>query len=135
MRYFLTKPEEDPCFLYANGGYCTLIFCDGLTHLDFHEPRKAEKIFAQIDGLRPKIQIAEKVRIDLLNCQAATYVELNDVEQARLYLEEAVKASLLLGSKRRYYESFEIYIHMQHKWVGEKEVQSLGHFFNNIRRP
>jgi tetratricopeptide (TPR) repeat protein len=126
---FPVKPEDDPYFLYANGGYSTLIFCDGLNHLDFHQPQEAEKIFAQIDGLGPKMHVSEKVRISLLNCQATIFIELNDIEQACLYLEEAVKASLILGSKKLYHESLEIFAQMKGRWEGEKRIKSLGDLF------
>jgi len=127
--HFPTKPEEDPCFLYANGGYYTLIFCNGLNHLDFHQPLEAEKIFEQIDGLQPKISISEKARIELLNYQAKTSIALEKMDQACIYLESAVKSAIRLRSKRRYRESLAIFVQMQGIWKNEPRVKNLEDLF------
>ncbi|HLJ32804.1 MAG TPA: hypothetical protein VKU38_04095, partial [Ktedonobacteraceae bacterium] len=128
---FPADPEKDLSFSFANGSYCALIFCDGLTHLDFHEPHKAEQIFAQIDGLHPKIQIAKKVRIDLLNCQVATYIELNEMEQACIYLEEAANVAIIIGSERRFQESFTLLQQMQKVWPHELRIKQLEALFRS----
>ena len=130
---FPGNPELDPSFLFADCGYFTLVLWDGLTHLELHQPREAEEAFAQIDGLQPKIQVPERVRAEILHHQAATFTDLRQMDQACDYLEAAVKASLILGSERRYKEAFEVFTQMLPIWISEKRVQGLGDFFNDAR--
>src|SRR5947209_3060426 len=126
---FPEKPEHDPSFLYADCEYFTLLLWDGLTHLDLHQLEEAEKAFAQVDGLNPKIHVPERVRIEFLNYQAETFTKLQKMEQAHTYLEEAVKASLALGSERRYSQAFEVYKQMRLVWHHETRIKELGEFF------
>jgi len=124
---FPEEPEEDPSFLYADCDYFTIILWDGLVHLDIDQPKEARKAFEHVDGLQPKIKLPEKVRIEFLNYQAETFIQLRELDAASLYLEEAVKAALALGSERRYNEAYEIYKHMRIIWRNESRVKALGH--------
>jgi len=126
---FPEQPEHDPSFLYAACEYFTLLLWDGLTHLDLHQLEGAEKAFAQVDGLDPKIHVPERVRIEFLNYQAETFTKLQKMEQAHTYLEEAVKASLTLGSERRYSQAFEVYKQMRLVWRHETRIKELGNLF------
>ena len=126
---FPEKPEHDPSFLYADCDYFTLLLWDGLTHLDLHQLKEAEKAFAQVDGLHPKIHVPERVRIEFLNYQAETFTKLRKMEQAHTYLEEAVKASLALGSERRYSQAFEVYKQTRIVWHNETRIKELGELF------
>jgi DNA-binding XRE family transcriptional regulator len=126
---FPEKPEHDPSFLYADCEYFTLLLWDGLTHLDLHQLKEAEKAFAQVDGLHPKIHVPERVRIEFLNYQAETFTKLRKMEQAHDYLEEAVKASLALGSERRYSQAFEVYKQTRIVWRYETRIKGLGNLF------
>ena len=130
---FPENPERDPSFLFADCGYFTLVLWDGLTHLELHQPCEAAEAFARIDGLQPKIQVPERVRAEILHHQATTFTDLRQMDQACDYLEAAVKASLILGSERRYREAFEVFTQMRPIWISEKRVQSLGDFFKNAR--
>lgn len=126
---FPDKPEDDPSFLYADCDYYTITLWDGLVHLDLDQPEAARKAFERIDGLQPKIKLPEKVRIEFLNYQAETFTRLGELEQACIYLEEAAKASLALGSERRYNESVEVYKEMRIVWRNEQRVKTLGDVF------
>ncbi len=104
-------------------------FFDGLNQLELGYPDEAEKILARIDGLRPKIQISERVRIELLNYQMKVFLALKERDQAITYLEEAAKASFSPGSERHLQEAFALLRHLsvetehfpasflQRKWV------------------
>ena len=127
--HFPEKPEEDPSFLYADCGYFTLVYWNGLNHLRLDRPKEAAKAFAVADGLRPKIQIPERIRIEFLNHQAATFIELRDLEQCCTYLEAAVKASFELGSERRFSESFRVFKRMPPTWYNEPSVKMLRDLF------
>jgi hypothetical protein len=51
------------------------------------------------------------------------------MEQAHDYLEEAVKASLALGSERRYSQAFEVYKQTRIVWRYETRIKELGNLF------
>ncbi len=126
---FPAKPEEEPHFLHTICRYSTLVFFDGLNYLDLNEPHEAEKVLARIDGLQPKIQIPERVRIELLNYQIEVFITLRAMEQACSYLEAAVKAALRIGSERRFHESRKLFQRMQEIWSKEHRVQQLEGLF------
>ncbi len=127
--HFPTHPEHEPSFLHIICRYSTLIFFDGLNHLDLGQSHEAEKVLARIDGLQPKIQIPERVRIELLNYQIEVFTVLKYMEQACTYLEAAAKASLVVGSERRFQESFALFQQMQNVWPNETQVQELRDLF------
>ena len=126
---FPEKPEQDPTFFYADCGYFTLILWDGLTHLDLEQAKEAEKAFGRVDGLHPKINVPERVRIEFLTYQAETFTHLRTMDAACDYLEEAVKASLALGSERRYSQASEVYQQMCVIWRHESRIRTLGDVF------
>ncbi|HLG65004.1 MAG TPA: BTAD domain-containing putative transcriptional regulator [Ktedonosporobacter sp.] len=135
---FPTYQEKEEEFLSTICRYATLILCEGLHHLNFNRPREAARVFAQIDGLRPKLSLPERIRLDLLNCQAETFWALGDLEQACLYLETAIQSSTALGSERRLKESFTLFQQMQRTWQREPcfvKLQSLfpNHFVKDIQ--
>ena len=93
---FPAHQENEPDFLSTICRYATLILCEGLHHLSFGRPREAARVFAQIDGIHPKVSLPERIRLDLLNCQAETFFALEDLEQACTYLETSIHASVVL---------------------------------------
>jgi tetratricopeptide (TPR) repeat protein len=126
---FPAIPEQDPGYLYADSGLYSLLLWDGLIHLDLDQPKEAERAFARVDGLAPKIEVPERVRIEFLTYQATTYMALRELEQSCTYLEESVKASLALGSERRYSEAYETYQQMRQVWPQERKVKTLKSLF------
>ncbi|MEO7020705.1 MAG: helix-turn-helix transcriptional regulator [Ktedonobacteraceae bacterium] len=122
-------PEYEPSFLGTICRYSTLVFFEGLNYLELGQPHEAEKVFAKIDGLQPKIQLPERVRIELLNYQIETFITLEYMEQACIYLEQAVSASYSLGSKKRLQESLSLFQQMQKIWPYEQLVKQLKSLF------
>jgi hypothetical protein len=51
------------------------------------------------EGLQPKIQLSERVRIELLNYQMKVFLARKERDQAITYLEEAAKASFSLEAR------------------------------------
>ncbi len=127
--HFPANPEREPSFLHTICRYSTLVFFDGLNYLDLGQPAEAEKVLARIDGLHPKIQIPERVRIEALNYQVEVFIALNAMEQACAYLEVAVQAALAIGSERRLQESFALFQRMKEIWPHESRVQALADLF------
>lgn len=126
---FPAKPEEDPSFLYADCEYFTLVLWEGLTYLDLGQAKGAAEAFEKIDGMQPKVKVPERVRIEFLTYQAETFIASRNLEQGSAYLEEAVKASLALGSERRYSQASEVYQKMRLVWPYEAKVKALGALF------
>ncbi|EFH80275.1 helix-turn-helix transcriptional regulator [Ktedonobacter racemifer] len=127
--HFPTNVDSEPYYLHTICRYSTLVFFDGLNYLEMNQPRKAEEILGSIDGLHPKIQIPERVRIELLKYQVEVFLALNSMEQACVYLEAAAKASLVIGSQRHFQESFHLFLQMQQKWKMEPQIQQLADLF------
>jgi DNA-binding SARP family transcriptional activator len=127
--HFPEQPESEPSYLHTICRYSTLIFFDGLNQLDLGQPHEAEKILARIDGLQPKMQLPERVRIELLNYQIKVFLALKKKEQASAYLEEAANASFSIGSERHFQESFALYRQMQKIWKHEPQVEQLADLF------
>jgi tetratricopeptide (TPR) repeat protein len=127
--HFPEHPEKEPGFLHTICRYSTLVFFDGLNYLNFGQSQKAEKVLEKIDGLQPKIQIPERVRIELLNYQIEVFTALRRMDQACAYLEASVKASLAIGSEKRFQEAFKLFKQMQHLWFYEPRVQRLSSLF------
>jgi len=126
---FPANQEKEEKFLSTICRYATLILCEGLHYLSFDQPREAARVFAQIDGLHPKISLPERTRLDLLNCQAETFWALGDLEQASIYLETAIQASMALGSERRLKEAFELFQQMRQTWQKEPYFVKLQNLF------
>jgi DNA-binding SARP family transcriptional activator len=127
--HFPEKPENEPGYLHTVCRYSTLVFFDGLNYLDLDQPLEAEKILARIDGLNPKIQLPERVRIELLNYQVEVFTTLKSMEQACAYLEAAAQAAVKIGSKRHFQDSFTLFRQMQKTWRNESRVQDLADLF------
>src|SRR5947207_10438016 len=99
--------------------------------LDFKQPKEAEKAFARVDGLQPQVRVPERVRIEFLNYQAETFVAMRDMERSYAYLEAAVKASLALGSERRYTQAAEVFQKRCVVWPHELRVKTLRELFTS----
>lgn len=127
--YLPAHPEHEPSFLSTICRYSTLVFFEGLNYLELGQPHEAEKVFAKIDGFQPKIQLPERVRIELLNYQIETFITLQYMEQACTYLEIAVSASYSLDSRKRLKESLSLFQQMQQIWPHEQPVKRLEGLF------
>jgi tetratricopeptide (TPR) repeat protein len=132
--HFPEKDEEGLSFLHITCRYSSLIFWEGLNHLVFNQPAEAEKVFAHIDGLHPKIVLAEKARAELLNYQAETFTAMRSMEQACTYLEAAVNAAINIGSKIRFQESMDVFGQVWRLWHNEMCVQALVDLFFQASR-
>ena len=128
---FPEQTEADPTFLYADCGYFTLILWKGLMYLDLKQPNEADKVFAQVDGMQPKLKVPERVRIEFLNYQAETFIAMRDMDRTIAYLEAAVEASLALGSERRYTQAAEVFQKMCLVWPHEQRVKRSRELFTS----
>jgi len=112
---------------YAAYDEFELTLWDGLTHRHLGQPKKALDFFLQIDGLKPKKPISERVRIEFVNNQALLELQHKDrdMEQCIAYWLAGVQGAIALKSERRYAEVREVYQNMQCVWPDEKRITEL----------
>ena len=70
------------------------------------------------------------MRIEFLNYQAENFLGMRDMERSCAYIEEAAKASLVLGSERRYSQACEVYKKMRVIWHNEHRIKVLKDLFS-----
>jgi len=121
--------ERDPAAAYIHFPYASVFLHEGLALLDLHQPGQAAKALGQVDGLRPKMEISERSRIDLLNQQARAAGQQNDLEQFGLFIEEAVTSARRLGSDLRVSEAWDTFDRVRDQWKYEPRMQSLAGLF------
>lgn len=124
---FPEHPEEDLQFAYTHFNHFTRVNFEGLMYLHLGQPKKAWDTFADIDKSIPTAMVPQ--RVELLSRQALASVALGDLEQSHSYIEQAVSASLRLGSDLRYNEVCETYLLMQSTWPNERSVKALEDLF------
>lgn len=122
-------PENDPGFLFADGGRFTLTLWEGLTRLDLDQPQEAWDALAQIEQLPPTIIIPERTRLEITNHRAEAAVALGDQERFFAYIEAGVIGAKNLRSERRYNEAFEVYRIAKQLWRNEPKIKELQDLF------
>lgn len=126
---FPEHPEDDPGFLYADCGLSSIYHYEGLMYLEFNQPERAWKTFAQVEELKSKIVVPERTIIEIVNCQAESAVAERDMEKACAYIQTGVAGALRLKSEKRFNDTFTIYKQMRQVWPMERRVQSLAELF------
>ncbi|MBA2395983.1 MAG: helix-turn-helix transcriptional regulator [Ktedonobacteraceae bacterium] len=127
-KHYPDRPEEDPTYIYTHFRWPTFYNLAGQIHLHLKQPEEAWKSFMTVDRLVPECE--EPYRVELMVYQAATAVELGDMEQGCDLLIAAVQSARNLGSELRYNEAYKVYIHMQTRWRNEARVQALEELFS-----
>ncbi len=120
---------EDQNLLYVGHDIGVLTLWAALTHYDLGNYRQAHDTLLQIDGLDPKKPVSERIRLQILNNQALIAVKLNNLEQARVYIEAGAKGAIALGSKLRFAEAGRVYQIMEFMWPDEAQVQEIKPLF------
>ncbi len=123
------RPEEDPAYSYTHFRWPTLYNFAGQVYLHVNKPGQAWEAFATVDRLVPASE--EPYRVELTVYQAATALDLGELEQSCALIEKAVKAARILGSNLRYNEAVIIYERIQEKWGQEAPVKALTDLFNS----
>jgi len=126
---FPENPSLDPAYRYIHFNKSSIPLHQGLALLDLHHPAEAADVFAQIDGLHPKLPISLRSQVDVLNQQSYAAIALGDLEQFKLYLEAAVPTALRLGSDLRKSEAWDVYTRALAKWPQEQQVKALANLF------
>jgi tetratricopeptide (TPR) repeat protein len=127
---FLSQPTSDPGPLYIDYDYSQVFLSEGLAYYDLGQYQKALETFLQVGYPSPQIPLAERGRLEFLNCQARTILRLpsrdRDMEQCIEYWSAALQGSLQLKSKQRYEEAAHIYELMAFVWPHERKIKALG---------
>ena len=126
---FFLQPTTEICPLYIDYNYSQLFASEGLTYYDLGCYTEALDAFLQVDGLSPKIPVAERGRLEFLNCQALTVLHLpnrdREMQQCIDYWTAGIQGSLTLKSRQRYDEACRIYEAMELVWPHEKKIKEL----------
>jgi hypothetical protein len=122
-------PENDPSFLFADGGRFTLTLWEGLTRLELDQPGEAWNAFAQIEQFPPTILVPERIRLEIINHRAEAAVALGDQERFCAYIEAGVTGAKSLGSEKRYNEAFEVYKLAKRLWRHDPKIKELQDLF------
>jgi transcriptional regulator with XRE-family HTH domain/tetratricopeptide (TPR) repeat protein len=126
-KHYPDHPEEDPIYTYTHFRWPTFYNLAGQVYLHLKQPEEAWESFTTVDRLVPTCE--EPYRVELMVYQAATAVELGDLEQSCSLLAAAVQSARALGSELRYNEACKVYARMQTRWRNESRVQALGELF------
>jgi tetratricopeptide (TPR) repeat protein len=126
---FFAEASYDQNNLYIGHDIGVLTMWSGLTYYEVGEHQKALDTYLQIDGMKPKRPISERIRLQFLNNQALASLKLNDLDQACTYIEAAANGAIALGSKLRYNEAQKVYNIMDFMWSHEGRVQQIKPLF------
>ncbi|GAC1463928.1 MAG: hypothetical protein PVS3B1_02610 [Ktedonobacteraceae bacterium] len=124
---FPEQPEEDPHFSYTHFRPLTLYTLEGLVNLHLVQAKPAWDSFAQVD--RAVTQAIVPHRVELTVYQAATALQLGELEQSCDLLHTATTAAVNLGSHLRYQEASHVYDQLQARWPREQRVKELQDLF------
>lgn len=126
---FLAQPECETSPPYIDYEFSQLVISEGLAYFDLGEYKNALASFLQVDGLHPKVPIAERGRLEFLNCQALALLCLPDrdreMQQCITYLTAGMNGAIEMKSKQRFEEAYHVYEFMSFVWPYEKKIQDL----------
>jgi hypothetical protein len=130
------SPEHDASFTRQDFGPGQLVLFRGLTHLalargfpDRHYQQQAWDTFEQVGRLAGQGAVAERIRVEIVNHQAATALEMRDLESFVSHLRSAVQGARHLGSALRMHEAATNWRHALQVWPDEPRVTALAELF------
>jgi tetratricopeptide (TPR) repeat protein len=126
---FPDDPEDDPASSYVHCDRSSIYLHQGLALLDLNQPADAARALEQIDGLKPKMPISERNRVDVLNQQALAAGQQRDLEVFSACIENAVTSARSIGSELRVSEAWDVYTRIFPQWRHETRIQALAGVF------
>jgi hypothetical protein len=131
-------PETEPNFLYAEFNPGNRVLYRGLTQLALARafPEKgyqqqAWDTFEQVRQLAVKGAVTERVRVEIVNHQAATALEMRDLERFITRLAEGVQGAQSLQSAQRLHEASTAWRQSLQVWPAEPRVAALEELFTD----
>jgi tetratricopeptide (TPR) repeat protein len=126
---FFLQPATEPSPLYIDYDVSQLFMSEGLTYGDLGAYEKAFEAFLHVDGFSPKVPVAERGRLEFLNCQALTVLRLpnrdREMQQCIDYWTAGIQGAITLHSRQRYEEACHVYTCMEFVWPSEKKIKAL----------
>ncbi len=126
---FPSQPESDPGFSYTVCTPAVLHLYDGLAYMDLDRPQQAWEALENVEGLNPKLPVAESWRIEIINLQASSAAALGDLERSCTYVEAGAKVAEAQGYDIWKSESADVFRQIQLRWPHESQVKSLAPLF------
>jgi hypothetical protein len=128
--------EDDPGFGRQVFGPGTLVLFRGLAHLALarefpgrHHQQRAWDTFEQMGGLAGHDALPERVRIEIVNHQAATALEMRDLQSMVDHLHNGVQGARHLRSGLRMHEAATTWRRAREVWPNEPRVTALAELF------
>ncbi|MBV9691204.1 MAG: winged helix-turn-helix domain-containing protein [Ktedonobacteraceae bacterium] len=135
--------REIPVFLSTDYGLFQVILFEGLSNLALanHEERydnpsraydryqEAASKLAQVDQLPRPIVVPERLRIEIINHQAAAAVGAGNMEEFEHYLLAGVAGAKALGSEKRRQEAVTVWRKARETWPDEQRIMRLADVF------
>jgi hypothetical protein len=128
--------EDDPSFARQDFGPGQFVLYRGLAQLalaraypDRHYQRQAWDTFEQVGTLSDQATVAERVRVEIVNHQADTALEMRDVETFVSHLRRGVEGARNLRSALRLHEAATSWRRALEVWPTEPRVTSLAELF------
>ena len=135
------KPTEndEPIYISAACGMPLMLVWEGTAYehlgkfaLDRMMPKRskvlytqAQDTFARLEQLDPAITVPERVRVQIINHQAATAIAQGDMELFRAYLQAGVQGAKALGSDKRMQEAIANWKAARQRWPHEQHIVEL----------
>ena len=89
----------------------------------------AWNVLARIETLESDVVIPERIRLEIVNQQAAVALVLKDRERFTASLKEGITGAIAIKSEKRHQEVQDIYSQAQMLWPHEARVQELKEVF------
>lgn len=134
-------PERDPCFIVNDHGPGSLALWQGITynHLGQNatyqgtQPSKllqqAWQSLTKIETMPQHVVIPERIRVEIINHQAATAIAQRDLQRFTTYFVQGVQGAKALGSGKRLQEATANWKAARVAWPGEPAVNELVELF------
>jgi len=132
---------QDPVGLTAEFTPGNLVLYRGLAHLALSRwvPERRHQAIAweTFEGaarLAVGDSLTERVRVEIVNHQAASAVEMRDLERFTISLQAGVEGALRLQSVQRMHEARTAWERARQVWPAERSVAALGELFADAPR-
>ncbi|MBV9690597.1 MAG: hypothetical protein JO202_12920 [Ktedonobacteraceae bacterium] len=135
--FFPKEAHDEPVYLSTDHGEYAMLQWEGQTYqnlgkFSFDLPKRSRVLYtaaqaslAQIGDLGPAIVVPERLRLEIINQQAATALALNDMDRFQAYLKEGALGAKALGSEKRKQEAIDNWRLARLRWPDEMVIKDL----------
>jgi tetratricopeptide (TPR) repeat protein len=133
------RPELDPSFVYAEFTPASFILDRGLAYLTLARQfpangyeMRAWDTFHDLGRVAGSAAIPQRIQVEIVNQQAATAVEVRDLDLFTRHLEMGIAGARALQSDQRRREAMAAWQRALAVWPGERRVRSLAQLFSDV---